>query len=165
VNNNAFSGNGVLGTANNNSGGVAGTNFNPGGGAGVIGTGAWDFYTENNVHQGLASGGWVKALIAYSGFSGGRIIECWNFNIPGAAATVPPCGFSVNRLGVGDYVVDLGFEVDNRFLSVTPSQTSAPFTACTNDAAACQHTLTANQAEVSFFDTAFEEGKFFLVVY
>jgi hypothetical protein len=165
VNNNAFSGNGVYGEANNNSGAVEGDNFNPGGGAGVIGSGAWGFYTENNVHQGLSSGGWVKGLIAYSGFSGGRIIECYNFNIPGSAATVPPCGFSVTRLDVGDYLVDLGFEVDNRFLSVTPSQTSSPFTACTNDAAACLHTLTANQAEVSFFNGTFQEAKFFLVVY
>jgi hypothetical protein len=163
---NAFSGNGVYGTANNNSGAVEGDNFNPGGGAGVIGSGAWGFYTENHAHQGLSSGGWVKGLIAYSGFAGGRIIECWNFNIPGAAATVPPCGFSVNRLDVGDYVVDLGFEVDNRFISVTPTQTTSAFTACTNIAAACLHTLTANQAEVSFVDSGtFQEAKFFLVVY
>ena len=121
VSQNGSSGNGVFGEANNNSGAVEGENFNPAGGAGVIGVGAWGFYTDNNVHQGINGGGWVKAMIVYDDVVQGRMLRCFNSNLAGTAATTVPCGFSTNFFSTGVYGVNFGFEVDNRFLTANAS--------------------------------------------
>jgi hypothetical protein len=78
--------------------------------------------SSGNAYQPPTANGMVKAMFLYSPFSStGSFTHCFNSTLSGAAATTPPCGFTVIDKFVGDYVFDLGFEVDDRFLSSTPS--------------------------------------------
>jgi hypothetical protein len=80
--------------------------------------------SSGNAFQPLAANGIPKALFFYSPFSNGgagSFLHCFNSTLSGAAATTPPCGFSVIEKFEGDYVFDLGFQIDNRILSSTPN--------------------------------------------
>jgi len=109
---------GVLGEANvNNAVGVLGLSAsaqgvalyarNTGGGYGI--------YSEGNVAQNLNRGGLVKAMIYVH--SSGAIYRCYN----GAAnSSGGNCGFTIDALGgYGVFRINLGFRVDDRFVSVT----------------------------------------------
>lgn len=65
--------------------------------------------------QSLTYGGWVKALAR---FGGGTISRCYNsqLSVPDVTA---PCAFTLGGSG-GNYTIDFGFKVSNRFVSVTP---------------------------------------------
>jgi hypothetical protein len=55
----------------------------------------------------------------------GVILNCYN----GTTLVVAPgCGFSVARNGAGSYFVNFGFQVDNRFLSITARNPMTPDT-------------------------------------
>jgi hypothetical protein len=133
---------------------------------------------QGNASQARTAGGMVKAMLHFSPFNGGRIISCFNSTLSGAAATTPPCGFLFDITGVGDYIFDFGFEVDDRIYSVTySSQTfgggqGAVFAvdACGNQDGECLHTgsLTNNQVEVAVLVSGTEEftdSKIHLIVY
>lgn len=122
---------GVHGVTSSNGGsGVAGVNNGGGigvygtGGTGVFGTGsAFGFVTDSNVQQARAAGGWVKAMVFIQGLDAPySITTCFNSTLAGAAASTPPCGFVLepNPYYPGLFIVDFGFEVDDRFLSTTP---------------------------------------------
>jgi hypothetical protein len=151
------SGYGVYGVGNT---GVYGGSLN---GTGVYGTtiGGFGFATDSNVQQARAAGGWVKAMALVSGFGNGgkgSIYRCFNSTLPGAAATTVPCGFSLDRTGPGDYIVDFGFEIDDRFASATPVY-GLTVAVCTNvySSSTCIHTLSANQAEITAWNNSLEE--------
>jgi hypothetical protein len=173
----------VTGTATatgiGNTYGVAGYS-STGNGVGVFGqnnngTAIWGesssiaMYANGNAGQARTSGGWVKAMVLYSGFNSGNIAYCFNSTLSGTAATTPPCGFGQRKLGTGDYIIDFGFEVDDRFFSVAPSFYSLPFTLCTvtnggNGCTSILTGLTANQVEVTS-QGAVNDDKFYLIVY
>src|SRR5260370_19704058 len=75
--------------------------------------------TDSNVQQARTAGGWVKAMVYYSGNNSGRIATCFNSTLSGAAATTPPCGFAHTKNNAGEYTIDFGFEVDDRLFSLT----------------------------------------------
>src|SRR5262249_16894019 len=116
------------GEANNNSGAVEGDNFNPAGGAGVIGSGAWGFYTLNNVYQGRSSGGWVKAMIVYDDVIQGKMLRCFNSTLPGAAATTVPCGFTTSFFATGVTVSTSALRWTTVFSAPMHSRTVATIT-------------------------------------
>jgi hypothetical protein len=109
---------GVIGEANvNNAVGVLGLSAsaqgvalyarNTGGGYGI--------YSENNVAQNLNRGGLVKAMI-YVHYSG-AIYRCYNGMTNSSGGN---CGFTIDALGgYGVFRINLGFRVDDRFVSVT----------------------------------------------
>jgi hypothetical protein len=111
---------GVIGEANvNNAVGVLGLSSsaqgvalyarNTGGGYGI--------YSENNVAQNLNRGGLVKAMI-YVDWSG-ALRQCYNGTTNSSAGN---CGFTIgypNGFLVGVTRINLGFRVDDRFVSVT----------------------------------------------
>jgi hypothetical protein len=115
--------------------GVEGIN-NPTGGIGVLGSApnGDGFYTVNNVYQDRSAGGWVKAMAFVSGLSG-NIVSCFNHTLIGAPATVPPCGFILDKTGTGDYIIDFGFQVDDRFFSIAERKThpqTQPLLSCSS---------------------------------
>jgi len=123
---------------------------------------------QGNASQARTAGGMVKAMLHFSPFNGGRIVSCFNSTLSGAAATTPPCGFLFDITGVGDYIFDFGFEVDDRIYSVTPAQQQETVSACGNVDGNCNNTLTNNQVEVTVFnDTGndFNDAKIHLIVY
>ena len=91
-------------------------------GIGVYGEGsAYAMYAKGNVAQDPKAGGWIKAM-ALVDFRG-IIARCYNSTILGDAAAIPPCGFQVSRADQGLYVIDFGFRVRERFVSITPLAT------------------------------------------
>jgi hypothetical protein len=143
------------------------------GGVGVLGTASngVGFYTDSNVQQARTAGGWVKGMVYYSGFNSGRVVSCFNSTLSGAAATTPPCGFSATKVGTGDYILDFGFEIDDRFYSVTNTNWFATTGMCTNWNGACSSgSWTPSQVEVFSFlpepyYNTYTDTKFYLVVY
>jgi hypothetical protein len=120
---------GVHGVSHSNAGaGVAGVG-DAAGATGVYGTNpqGFGFATDSNVQQARSMGGWVKAM-AYINGTTGAVIRCFNSQLAGTAASTPPCGFAVtvNQLQSNGnnitYVVDFGFEVDDRFVQVSFTQ-------------------------------------------
>ena len=108
-------------------------------------------------------------MVYFSGLNGGRVAYCFNSTLAGAAATAPPCGITFSIVGTGDYVIDFGFEVDDRFFSITPSYLVGTYKICTaSNGGGCVTSITANQVELLFFNStgsAFTDNKFYLVVY
>ena len=151
--------------------GVVGLN-NATGGIGVLGSApnGDGFYTVNNVYQDRSAGGWVKAMAYVSGFDPGRIVSCFNSTLIGAPATIPPCGFSISKLGTGDYILDFGFQIDDRFYSVSTTNWFTTTGLCTDWNGACNGgpTLTPNQAQVFSFQpssNSYTDVKFYVTIY
>jgi hypothetical protein len=127
---------------------------------------------NSNTQQPRTAGGMVKAMLLYSPFNGTKIVSCFNSTLSGAAATTPPCGFSIVASFVGDYILDLGFQIDDRFLSATNSMNNPEFvalTACT-DISGCNNPgdLTPNRVEITSFDPGgftYQDTKVYLIVY
>jgi hypothetical protein len=89
------------------------------GDTGVFGTGtSYGFQTDSNAQQARTAGGWVKAMVYFDGQDGGGLARCYNSTLAGAAATTPPCGFTVTATSAG-FEINFGFEVDDRFLALT----------------------------------------------
>ena len=124
---------------------------------------------SGNADQIRTGGGLVKAMIFFSPNSGGKIISCFNSTLFGAAATKPPCGFGFDIAGVGDYVFFLGFQVDDRFVSLTGAVPGfvAPLSVCNDIVGTCGHVSTNQQLEVTSVSIAgnFTDQKLYLLVY
>ena len=78
-----------------------------------------------NVSQDRDKSGFVKALLFVTGE--GVIARCYNSFIVGGGASTAPCGFTVTRPFVGDYYIDFGVRVDDRFYSLTLANTACGF--------------------------------------
>jgi hypothetical protein len=123
---------------------------------------------SGNADQPRTGGGMVKAMIFFSPNNGGKIISCFNSTLFGAAATKPPCGFGFDITGVGDYVFFLGFQVDDRFVSLTGAAPGfvAPLSVCNDIVGTCGHIVNNQQLEVfSVVNGFFEDQKLYLLVY
>ena len=124
---------------------------------------------SGNADQVRTGGGMVKAMIFFSPNSGGKIVSCFNSTLFGAAATTPPCGLGFDIVGVGDYVFFFGFQVDDRFVSLTPAAAGfvAPMSSCNDKVGTCGHVSSNQQVEVYSVSLSggFEDQKLFLLVY
>ena len=103
---------GVIGESSGASGiGVVGKDLN-GGGLG--------FLSQGHAAQNRTAGGWIKALLYVNTTKAPyNIVRCFNSTLTGAAATTPPCGYILTELGPANFTIDIGFEVDDRFVSAT----------------------------------------------
>jgi len=124
---------------------------------------------NGNASQARTAGGMVKAMMTYDGFPA-RILSCFNSTRSGAFATTPNCGFAVDKTGTGDYIVDFGFQVDDRFLSLTLALAGNVLVngfVCTDQHPfGCVHTLTPNQVEVIVSTgQSYGDNEFYLIVY
>jgi hypothetical protein len=118
---------GVYGHAPNTGGiGVLGS-----AGAGSIGVyagstaGGTAVHADGNATQARDKGGFVKAMAYIDPFlpAAQYVVRCYNSQQAGNAASAAPCGITVTRGSSGFYVVDFGFNVENRFVSLTPQAT------------------------------------------
>jgi len=122
--------------------------------------------SSGNAFQPTSAGGMVKALLNYNG---ANIQNCFNSALSGAAATTPPCGFAVSNPSNGYYIIDFGFQVSDRFLSLTPTS-SGP---CENNVCpgptwwVTAGAPSKTQASVVFADISnnFVDSSFHMVVY
>jgi len=118
-------GSGVVGI--NSSGAPGSLGIYGQGDTGVYGHGtSFGFATDSNVQQARTAGGWVKAMVYVQGLNAPySITRCFNSTLAGAAATTPPCGFVLTEISSGDFDVDFGFQITDRFFLATPDWTSA----------------------------------------
>lgn len=76
------------------------------------------FFAEGNVAQTLSSNGLVKAMLYVQ--QDGVILRCYNSTTNVSSGN---CGFSITRVITGNhfvYRINFGFQVNDRFVSVTP---------------------------------------------
>jgi hypothetical protein len=131
-------------------------------------TGATVAIDQNgNAQQDRAANGLVKGMVFASTAANGTILRCYNSTLQGAAATTPPCGFSLNNIGLdGITTVDFGFEVDDRFINATIGATfsNAVIRVCTNGI--CGN-LTSSDVYVITFDkdNNITPSLFYLLIY
>lgn len=110
-----------------------------------------------NILQARDKGGLVKAMIYVN--ANGTVIRCYN-GITGASTG--NCGFSVyGGTFSGLYVVDFGFQVDDRFLSVTAQQTANRSSGVNIGTGYRFISGSPNRVEVSTFitDAAFDDSR------
>jgi Collagen triple helix repeat (20 copies) len=117
-------GNGVEGdTAASGTSGVYGQASNAGG-YGVYGrntAGGYGMATDGPAFQTRSQGGWAKAN-AFVGWNGSNyaILRCFNSQLSALLASTAPCGFTLANPSSGNYAIDFGFQVSDRFIIATP---------------------------------------------
>jgi hypothetical protein len=154
---------GVYGQDNNaNSYGVAGHSTN---GVAVVGDSAsgWAMQALGNATQSRTKGGFVKAMAFVDpiGHPSDPIQQCFNSQRPATLATSGNCGIAFTKSSTGDYSLDFGFQVSDRFVTATGAQQ-----ADSTITVAPQPTNT--RFEVASFDAGdnvFRENKFYIFVY
>jgi len=113
---------GVAGFGESTNNGVAGFSTS---GNGVFAHSLYGYgiATDAGAQQARSQGGWVKAMVyaVPHNLGGGGISRCFNSQLPANIASIPPCGFTYGEPTPGLVTIDFGFEIDDRFLSVTPS--------------------------------------------
>lgn len=94
------------------------------GGIGVAGATLSGFAMSagGDTTQSRDRGGWLKAAVI--GTSTPAFLRCFNSQ-DNPARTSGTCGFTITKNGVGDYTVDFGFQVDDRFYSLAVQHTSS----------------------------------------
>jgi hypothetical protein len=110
--------------------------------------------TGNALQSTRTGGGMVKAMVLVDQNGVGI---CFNSTLIGAPATTPPCGFAFHGWGPGDYTIDFGFQVDDRFVSTTAGGAGnkegqlRTAMACVLglEGSFCNNKITANQVEVT----------------
>ncbi len=80
------------------------------------------FTAFGNAAQARDKGGFVKAMVYVS--SDGTIARCYNSQTSNSTV---PCGFSIDHFTNGGYTVDFGFQISDRFYSVTAHYCSGCF--------------------------------------
>jgi hypothetical protein len=110
-------------------------------------------FADGNVGQTRSNGGWVKAMARVSGTT---ITRCYNSQVsdPSTATTVP-CGFSSSGSS-GTYTVDFGFQVNDRFVTITPEWGGSGIAAAVVDSFP-----TANQVKVRLS----ADSAFYIIIY
>ena len=82
-------------------------------------TGGRAIFAEGNVAQTLSSNGLVKAMLFVE--ANGTIVRCYN----GVTNTsTGNCGFSISK-AASTYLINFGFQVENRFAVVTPGRSGS----------------------------------------
>ncbi len=117
-------GSGVEGYANNGAT-TAGVFGRSAAGVGVWGRneiGGYAMKAEGNATQSRNMGGWVKAMVIIDPFqpNGNVVFRCYNSQLPAPLASSGNCGFTTYSPFGGWWRINFGFQIDDRFLSVTP---------------------------------------------
>ena len=79
------------------------------------------FFAEGNAAQSLSSNGLVKAMMFVE--ADGTIIRCYNGVTNSSTGN---CGFSISK-AASSYLINFGFQVNNRFAVVTPGLSGSAF--------------------------------------
>jgi hypothetical protein len=84
-------------------------------------------HVEGNAVQAMDKGGFVKAMAYIDPFlpAAQYVVRCYNSQLPGNASSTAPCGITVERFSPGYYCIIFGFNVEERFISLTPRHGSS----------------------------------------
>jgi len=154
----ANNGIGVWATANTGTGarGVFGASINGTGVEGVS-TNGYAMNAGGDTQQERDKGGWAKAMLREGS---GAITRCYNSQGLTPNST-PPCGFTITRNAPGDYTIDFGFAVYDRFISITPEYAALQAVIPT------MYYTDLNQVRVRTFSggTTLMDSAFILIIY
>jgi hypothetical protein len=150
---------GVYGQDNNaNSYGVAGHSNN---GVAVVGdsTNGWAMQALGNTSQARGQNGFVKAMAFVDPISfSDAVRQCFNSQRPAGIATTANCGINFQKVGTGQFDIDFGFQVDDRFAFVSA--------ATGRDAATVQSTGTGRFRVNTFNDiNGLIDSRFYIIVF
>ena len=142
---------------------VYGENTSNSTGFGVYGKGTTGYamFAEGNAGQSRDKGGFVKAMVYVNG--NGTILRCYNGQTGSSSGN---CGFTVTRTSPGLYFIDFGFQIDDRFYSV--SVDSIPPFAGVNFDPLNSTTLAVDTFQIdaiSEFDSGSSDRPFMIIVY
>jgi hypothetical protein len=118
--------------------------------------------------QSRTKGGFVKAM-AYVNpdtYPSDPIRQCFNSQRAPTLATSGNCGIGINTLATGRYRLDFGFQVSDRFVSVSGGGFNDHITTVLSKDTAPP--LTDNQLLVRSYSVGtsnFESGIFYIIVY
>jgi hypothetical protein len=150
---------GVYGQNDSTGFGVAGRSTN---GTGVLGdsSSGWAFNASGNATQTRVGGGFVKAtaFVDPIGHPSDPIQQCFNSQLAPTLATSGNCGITYSHVSSGVVDLDFGFQVNDRFPSVTPRGSQVIV-------GARPPATPSNKFEVSTFVATFEDAPFYIVVY
>jgi hypothetical protein len=135
-------------------------------GVGVTGENASGnaFAALGNAFQSRDKGGWVKAMALVR--DDNTIIRCYNSQAAGAAVNTPPCGMTVIFETDGNYLIDFGFFVSDRFISLTPRTLTTGSSAPIDVSATAAGSSNGNQIRAYFRSpTAGSRTGFYILVY
>jgi hypothetical protein len=129
-----------------------------------------DLHAYNNAEQARDKGGWVKAMAQIDPFlaAGSKIVRCFNSQLSGSAATAPPCGLTFAQITQGQYNINFGTKIDDRFFSITPivegvGSQQVGIVPVINPAFPNQNTLWASMKHN--YDDFYADSRFYVIVY
>jgi hypothetical protein len=117
-----------------------------------------------NMIQPRNNNGLVKAMALIKD-DGTVATTCYNSQATGAAVNTSPCGIVVTFDNTGFYLVDFGFPVTDRFISVTPRMFTDSATAPIDVTATVQPSSNVNQTRVFLRSSDGARSGFFIFVY
>lgn len=74
------------------------------------------FQAFGSVGQNRSSSGWLKAAVYLSGSPTKNISRAFNSQLPSGGAGVASAGISLQRIDRGVYILDFGFQVNDRYV-------------------------------------------------
>ena len=118
---------------------------------------------DNNASQARGAAGFVKAMAYVDPFASGgiAITRCYNSQMTGAATTTPPCGIAVVHQTLGTNLLDFGFQVSDRFVTLTAANIPGngnTVGAQTCDGRTCTFVSTVTQIGIQTFYTPGQLG-------
>jgi hypothetical protein len=100
--------------------------------------------------------------VGAGGTPGQTVTRCFNSQLPAAVASTPPCGFIEGEPTTGNVTIDFGFQVNDRFVSVTGRFTQTVISTCSSSDQGCGglsnrqiYVLTQNWSDGKLSDEAF----------
>jgi hypothetical protein len=119
---------------------------------------------NGNITQNRDKGGLVKAMAYVNG--DGTILRCYN-GLTGSSSG--NCGFTVNHFADGGYGIDFGFQITDRFVSVSAEHDTDNTFSGENFGAGFRFTSTSTSINVRTFhsndNTGTANSPFMIVVY
>jgi hypothetical protein len=116
-----------------------------------------------NMIQPRNNNGLMKAMALIK--DDGTVSVCYNSQAAGVAVNTSPCGIAVTFENNGDYLLDFGFAVTDRFISVTPRTFTDSGTAPIDVTATVGTSSNVNQTRVFLRSSDGARSGFYIFVY
>jgi hypothetical protein len=124
---------------------------------------------DGNASQSLNTGGLVKAMLYVDPTRpvGQQIVRCYNSQTSGSAVSTPPCGFTLTNPAAGNWYINFGFDVSQRFAVASSRYSNYGISlGYSSDTGLNNNTLAVGVYETDAYPPVYQnDGKYTLVVY
>lgn len=118
---------------------------------------------NGSIFQNRTGHGVVKAMALIK--DDNTVVRCFNSQATGAAITTPPCNITVTFETDGNYLIDFGFQVSDRYILLTPRTLTDGATAPVNVTATVAGVTNVNQTRAYFRSSSGARSGFFIYVF